>query len=129
MLMSVGKVQMAVINYVITTLDHMNVPAMLVIDWLLMASLAMVHTVYCLKFEKGKVTDSNNFCPLDVDECMEDSDRCAHNCQNTEGSYICNCSEGFHLDNDGYSCIGMFLLLLLNIGQKRYYPALHHCSH
>ena len=48
---------------------------------------------------------------VDVDECVEESDRCAHNCQNTEGSYTCNCSEGFLLDNDGYSCIGTYAYL------------------
>ena len=48
---------------------------------------------------------------VDVDECMEDSNRCAHNYQNTEGSYTCNCSEDFLLDNDGYSCIGEYIVL------------------
>ena len=55
--------------------------------------------------------DDENFFYIDVDECMENSDRCAHNCQNTEGSYTCNCSEGFLLNNDGYSCIGMYACL------------------
>jgi hypothetical protein len=49
---------------------------------------------------------------VDINECMEGSDRCIHNCQNTEGSYTCICNEGFLLDNDGYSCIGKYVVLM-----------------
>ena len=42
----------------------------------------------------------------DVDECMEETDRCAENatCVNYPGNYTCNCTEGFIVE--GFSCIG-----------------------
>ena len=102
--MSVVKAQMVVISYAVTILDCMNVSVMLATDLALMVSPVMVckPVIY---FEYVCMWMTRNFY-VDVDECMEDSDRCVHNCQNTEGSYTCNCSEGFLLGNDGYSCIG-----------------------
>ena len=36
----------------------------------------------------------NNF--IDINECATDDGRC-HNCTNTDGSYECQCREGFEL--------------------------------
>ena len=44
--------------------------------------------------------------PTDVDECEINLDRCSvgSSCNNTIGSYICNCNPGFvSIEND---CIG-----------------------
>lgn len=48
MLMSAVTARMAVISFAVTVLDHMYVSAILVIDWLLMVSLATVCTFHQL---------------------------------------------------------------------------------
>ena len=44
----------------------------------------------------------------DIDECSRGIDNCSHKCTNTLGSFVCGCIDGFHLDNDGTTCIGMY---------------------
>lgn len=39
------------------------------------------------------------FIYTDVDEC-QDSSICSHKCINSEGSYKCDCNQGFKLEND-----------------------------
>ncbi|KAI6659380.1 hypothetical protein LOD99_15051 [Oopsacas minuta] len=48
----------------------------------------------------GYRLDNNSLHCVDVDECVESIDNCQMNCQNTEGSFQCSCSEGFQLTND-----------------------------
>ena len=44
----------------------------------------------------------------DIDECAaDDINNCEHNCENTDGSYTCNCDQGFLLADDEHSCYGM----------------------
>ena len=50
---------------------------------------------------------------VDINECMEGNDSCIQNCTNTDGSYMCNCSSGYRLNNDGYSCNGIAPVLSL----------------
>ena len=41
---------------------------------------------------------------LDIDECAELVDDCVDICQNTNGSYyICDCRNGYSLNNDKYT--------------------------
>ena len=40
---------------------------------------------------------------VDEDEC-DFYTNCQHSCDNTEGSFHCECNEGFELTDDGYSC-------------------------
>ena len=62
----------------------------------------------------GKISQSVHFANyigtvfflIDINECDEDTDGCAQNCTNTNGSYACSCDTGYHLGNDGYSCYG-----------------------
>lgn len=44
----------------------------------------------------------------DINECKTDENRCEYKpgCGNTQGSYTCNCSPGFDLNADGWSCKG-----------------------
>ena len=44
-------------------------------------------------------------CVLDINECVAGS-LCNNNalCENTEGSFMCVCHEGF--DGDGFNCTG-----------------------
>lgn len=41
---------------------------------------------------------------LDVDECVENTNGCAHTCTNTRGSYSCSCDPGYRLASDRHSC-------------------------
>ena len=43
----------------------------------------------------------------DIDECSEGIDGCSETCTNINGSFVCGCSNGFRLDNDGFTCNGM----------------------
>lgn len=45
----------------------------------------------------------------DINECREGTHLCNQTCTNTNGSYICQCQEGFRLDNDGMECNGRFM--------------------
>ena len=47
---------------------------------------------------------------LDINECVNGS-LCNNNalCENTEGSFMCTCHEGF--DGDGFNCTGMFYII------------------
>ena len=40
---------------------------------------------------------------VDEDEC-DFYTNCQHSCVNTEGSFHCDCNEGYELASDGYSC-------------------------
>ena len=40
----------------------------------------------------------------DIDECLERTDNCDHVCNNTVGSYTCECNSGYILQSDGHSC-------------------------
>ena len=43
---------------------------------------------------------------IDIDECGLDNGGCDQNCTNTLGSFFCNCSEGYLLDENGFTCDG-----------------------
>ena len=42
----------------------------------------------------------------DVDECQNSNGGCVQNCTNTVGSFFCNCTEGFVLNDDLFQCDG-----------------------
>ena len=45
----------------------------------------------------------------DIDECAEAQEVCRRGqCQNVEGSYICECLEGYRLSRFGDECIGEY---------------------
>ena len=51
-------------------------------------------------------------CASDINECIEGEFPChptAAECNNTQGSYECDCNVGYH--GDGKSCEGLFLSL------------------
>ena len=50
---------------------------------------------------------------VDINECIEETDDCAQNCINTNGSYICSCNTGYYIDIDGRSCNGTDLVDLV----------------
>ena len=40
----------------------------------------------------------------DVNECLDSNGGCEHVCNNTKGSYLCSCEEGYALNEDGRTC-------------------------
>lgn len=51
----------------------------------------------------------NNFIlyySIDINECAANNGGCAHNCQNTVGSFRCSCRTGYTLSSNGRSCNG-----------------------
>ena len=50
---------------------------------------------------------------IDVDECATGVEECDQNCQNNVGSYECSCNLGFMLNNDGFRCDGIILIICL----------------
>jgi len=55
---------------------------------------------------------------LDIDECRYS--RCDQICTNLEGSYKCDCRDGYYLDRDGRICLGINLVSLLTIYHMSY---------
>ena len=43
---------------------------------------------------------------VDIDECQENTDNCSQGCNNTIGSYLCYCEDGYSLDTDLHMCNG-----------------------
>jgi len=43
---------------------------------------------------------------LDDDECEELGGMCSQRCNNTPGSYHCECNNGYRLTSDGFTCEG-----------------------
>ena len=39
-----------------------------------------------------------------LDECGEDTDGCAQNCTNNNGSSLCSCGTGYSLGEDNLRC-------------------------
>ena len=49
---------------------------------------------------------------LDINECDEDSDGCAHQCTNTISSYYCSCDIGYSLDTNDHGCTSEFIIIM-----------------
>ena len=47
---------------------------------------------------------------LDIDECEIGTDGCEQVCINIPGTFYCNCSEGYLLNDDGFSCEGEIIV-------------------
>ena len=52
---------------------------------------------------------------LDINECAMSNGGCQHQCKNTNGSYMCQCNEGFFLDGNAKNCLGKSVLRLKSI--------------
>ena len=46
------------------------------------------------------------FLCVDLDECATSNGGCSQMCNNTIGSFICSCRDGFLLAGDGRTCDG-----------------------
>lgn len=45
-------------------------------------------------------------CVSDTDECQYD-DSCDQGCENTDGSFVCSCNDGYRLSEDRVNCIAI----------------------
>lgn len=50
------------------------------------------------------ISHATNVLSSDVDECAPPSAPCVHHCINTDGSYYCQCKEGFRLEENS-TCV------------------------
>lgn len=46
---------------------------------------------------------------VDIDECVQNTDLCHHECINTIGSYVCDCNVGYMLEPNGLTCVGEYM--------------------
>lgn len=51
------------------------------------------------------------FYSTDIDECIDHMSKCSQSCINTPGSYVCDCNQGFKLENDSITCSGKSCIL------------------
>ena len=52
--------------------------------------------------------------PLDIDECSSGDNRCTEGpCTNTEGSYQCDCPEGYRVGADRITCEGTYVYIYI----------------
>ena len=57
-----------------------------------------------------------NFLLLDINECLEQTSGCSHDCGNTEGSYFCSCPIGYLLEPDNHTCTDINECIINNGG-------------
>ena len=57
----------------------------------------------------------------DIDECQNENGGCTQICNNTIGSYHCECWDGYEMNNDSI-CIGEFQCLYIAIAKHYYTP-------
>ena len=43
---------------------------------------------------------------VDINECLNDNGGCNHTCVNKNGSYECQCNDGFYTNDNGRNCLG-----------------------
>ena len=44
---------------------------------------------------------------IDIDECDENIDGCEQQCLNANGSFACDCRDGYRIDTNGRACNGI----------------------
>ena len=58
---------------------------------------------------RGLLNDRSINHVADIDECSRGQEVCRRGqCQNVEGSYICECGEGYRLSRFGDECMGEY---------------------
>ena len=102
--MNVLKEQMAVLRHAMTQLPATPAPVIQAIVWQVTDMLAMVN-YYIMHTQFDLMHD--HLLP-DINECQEGTDGCAQMCDNTIGSYTCDCHTGFRLNSDSRNCNGKF---------------------
>ena len=116
--MSVLKELIAVLRTVTTLLVVTLAPAMLAIALMPMDLIVMVRLTLSDDFTPASYSYialdppvlfrpyKLFFFSTDIDECAEQLDECQQICNNTIGSYVCDCHIGYALNSDGRTCRG-----------------------
>ena len=79
-------------------------PATLGTGWTQIDAVVQVNILYA--FGTGMYFIFAGIGFVDINECSLNTDQCAQNCQNTQGSYTCSCNSGYTLSSNGRSCNG-----------------------
>jgi hypothetical protein len=83
---------------------------------ILMVTLAVIVSVVILEMAinvlvGARIFIESDYCDkatfIDIDECELDNGGCDQDCTNTLGSFFCNCSEGYLLIENGFTCDGV----------------------
>ena len=72
------------------------------------AHQGIIHLIRCAKVSQLCLV-RNYVTHLDINECSSDNGGCAHQCNNTVGSYDCLCNTGFSLSSNRHYCSGLSL--------------------
>ena len=69
----------------------------------------------------------------DIDECVDGSHGCEQLCNNTKGSYLCSCLDGYRLQINRLSCQGSYTNLMIMLAcsccwMKHYLPDINECE-
>ena len=63
-----------------------------------------------MKIRYSQINEYAYSCFLDIDECKIQNIMCKDGmCENTAGSYMCTCREGYELAADKRTCVGAYL--------------------
>ena len=90
----------AVNTYVRTHYSLMSAVAEMVLTY----SRTTIHAVV-YDFKISCKLDTINSCHYsDIDECSSNRHGCEEICENSEGSYLCSCREGYSLNEDNRTC-------------------------
>ncbi|KAJ8026620.1 hypothetical protein HOLleu_31509 [Holothuria leucospilota] len=54
----------------------------------------------------SSVVTAASLCQFDINECLQDSNSCSHDCVNFPGGSACSCPEGMFLDPDNHNICG-----------------------
>ena len=98
-LMNVYLIRVTPMQHVTILMAVLCVPVL--VDMMVMAFSVPVSCsmVYCL-------ISCLSVMIVDINECLLDTNGCDQGCINTPGSFLCNCFEGYVLNEDGYACDG-----------------------
>ena len=112
-LMSVAWGVMTVPTIVTTPLVALCATVMLATTWMMIVKTAVVSDSDMLKNSRciAFTVDTlylvifHDLFP-DIDECNFDNGGCEQVCNNTPGSFLCDCFHGYALNHDGFTCQG-----------------------
>ena len=107
--MSVQVTMEDVTTAVLTPMAASHAPVTMDMSWDLTRLVVTVCSTYNLISD---VSICQHTVYIDVNECVEGTDFCEHNCINNIGSYSCSCYTGYQESDDGYHCSGMKYTLL-----------------